>query len=72
MEKIIFKVKDDNAILMSPTYRYSTASVKCVEFWYHAYGDGIGKLNVYKLEKGGVSGNLQLIYSISGDQEDEW
>jgi hypothetical protein len=71
-ENTIIKVKDDNAILMSPTYRYSTASVKCVEFWYHAYGKGIGNLNVYKLEKAGVSGNPQLIYSISGDQGNEW
>ena len=62
----------DNAILVSPTYSYRTTGPKCVELWYHSNGNGAGTLNVYKLEKGGLTGNTQLLYSLSGNQGSEW
>jgi hypothetical protein len=66
------RVENDNAVLMSPTYKYSFTSTKCVELWYHAYGYDIGTLNIYKLERAGLTGNTQLLYSISGNQGNEW
>ena len=66
------QAKGDNAILMSPTYKFTTSGEKCIELWYHAYGRDVGSLNIYKLEKGGLSGNVQLIYSTSNDQGNEW
>lgn len=62
----------DNAILMSPTYRYYSSGTRCVQLWYHAYGSDVGSLNVYKLEKSGVQGKYEKLFSISGDQGNEW
>ena len=66
------RVENDNAVLMSPLYKYTTTSTKCIELWYHAYGYDVGTLNIYKLERAGLTGNTQLLYSISGNQGNEW
>ncbi|CAF0808194.1 unnamed protein product, partial [Brachionus calyciflorus] len=66
------RVKNDNAVLMSPTYKLTTSGTRCIELWYHAYGTDVGALNIYKLEKSGLSGNTQLLYSTSNNQGNEW
>lgn len=45
------RVERDNAILMSPTYKYPINSQKCVEFWYHAYGKNVIKKFFKKIFK---------------------
>ncbi|CAF1067818.1 unnamed protein product, partial [Brachionus calyciflorus] len=62
----------DNAILVSPSYSYSVSATRCIQIWYHAYGSDVGTLNVFKLEKSGVQGNYEKLFSISGDQGNEW
>lgn len=40
----------------------------CFTFWYHMYGDGMGKLNVY-LDSEESS---QIVWSMSGNRDDTW
>ena len=42
---------------------------RCLTFWYHMYGEGMGQLNVYIKP---VTGSLRNVWSLSGDQGDEW
>lgn len=37
-------------------------------FWYHMYGSGMGELNVYV----NITGTKLKVWSMSGDQGDEW
>lgn len=43
-----------------------------MQIWYHAYGSDVGSLNVYKLEKGTIQGKYEKLFTISGNQGDEW
>lgn len=43
-----------------------------LKFRYHAYGSDVGTLNVFKLEKSGIQGKYEKLFSISGDQGNEW
>lgn len=66
------KAEYDNAILVSPPYKFYSTTPKCVELWYHAYGYDVGTLNVYKFEKGGITGKHELLFTITGNQGNEW
>lgn len=36
------------------------------------YGYDAGSLNIYKMEKSGVTGKYEKLFSISGNQGNEW
>ncbi|KAI8512340.1 hypothetical protein Bbelb_089790 [Branchiostoma belcheri] len=58
----------DIARLNSPVLSTDT---RCLEFWYHMYGDGIGELSVYQSS----SDSSQLgtpLWSLTGDQGNVW
>jgi hypothetical protein len=42
----------------------------CLSFWYHAYGDDIGTLNVYTRVRNQLS--TKPIWSIDNDQGNKW
>lgn len=69
---LLFKVETDRAYLVSPFYKYNKTSTKCIEFWYHAYGEDIGTLKVYKLLPNGISFLSELLFTTSGEQGEEW
>ena len=43
---------------------------RCVSFWYHMYGSGIGQLNV-QIQTAGA-GARHTVWSLSGEQGDAW
>ncbi|XP_019641851.1 PREDICTED: MAM and LDL-receptor class A domain-containing protein 1-like [Branchiostoma belcheri] len=58
----------DIARLISPVLSSDT---RCLEFWYHMYGDGVEELRVYQSS----SDSSQLgtpLWSLTGDQGDVW
>lgn len=50
--------------IMRPT------SAGCLRFWYHMYGAGIGKLNLYK--NGITSNSSSLLWSSTGNHGNRW
>lgn len=42
---------------------------RCLTFWYHMYGSSMGELNVYNKP---VTGSLRKVWSLSGDQGNDW
>ena len=42
---------------------------RCLTFWYHMYGSGMGELKVYVKP---VTGTLRKVWFLSGDQGDTW
>ncbi len=59
----------DRAVMESPAYPASLFG-KCVEFYYHMYGSGMGTLRVY-LRKGGVL-DRKAVWTMSGNQGNKW
>ena len=59
--------KDQKARLQSRNFPPTNG--RCLSFWYHMYGSGIGQLNVY-IES--TVGAAKRMWSLSGDQGDEW
>ena len=57
----------DKARLLSRTF--PSTSGRCLSFWYHMYGSGMGELNVYVKP---VTGAMRKVWSQAGDQGDEW
>lgn len=57
----------EKAKLISRTF--PTTGGRCLTFWYHMYGSGMGELNVYIKP---VTGSLRNVWSLSGDQGNEW
>lgn len=57
----------DKARLLSPQMPKTRA--QCLQFWYHMYGSSVGSLSVYK-KTGNPTG--PRIWTLSGDQGDEW
>ena len=48
---------------------FPSTTGRCLTFWYHMYGSGMGELNVYVKA---VTGTLGKVWSLAGDQGDEW
>ena len=59
----------DEASLLSRTFPQTPA--RCLSFWYHMYGPGIGALAVYKEEGSGNVKRTEL-WKKSGPQDDQW
>lgn len=57
----------DKARLLGPQMPKTPA--QCLQFWYHMYGSSVGSLSVYK-KTGNPTG--PRIWTLSGDQGDEW
>lgn len=57
----------EKAKLLSQTF--PATGGRCLTFWYHMYGEGMGELNVYIKP---VTGSLRKVWSLSGDQGDQW
>ena len=57
----------EKARLLSRTF--PSTSGRCLSFWYHMYGSGMGELNVYIKPQ---TGAMKKVWSVSGDQGDEW
>ena len=60
-------VTGTKAKLLSRTFPPTAG--RCLTFWYHMYGSGMGELNVYVKP---VTGTLRKVSSLSGDQGDAW
>lgn len=59
--------QNKKARLLSRTF--PSTNGRCMSFWYHMYGSGMGQLNVYIEPAKGVA---TKIWSLSGDQGNEW
>lgn len=59
--------QNKKARLLSRTF--PSTNGRCMSFWYHMYGSGMGQLNVYIKPAKGVA---TKIWSLSGDQGNEW
>lgn len=59
----------DYARLESPTYSVTDGNGKCLVFWYHMYGSGIGRLNVY-IKRGNSLGSR--VWTTSGNHGNRW
>jgi hypothetical protein len=57
--------KGDKARLISEVIKRNPGGV-CVNFWYHAYGQTVGSLNIYTRIRDKLSFNP--VWTISGDQ----
>jgi len=57
----------DKARLISPTYSPTTG--RCLTFFYHMYGSGIGTLNLYKKQQSQLG---PVIWTQSGDKGQQW
>ena len=46
---------------------------RCVNFWFHMYGNTVGTLNLYiKTGLGNTTKSERLIWSLSGNFGDQW
>ena len=61
--------RGDKARLISETIKRSSFG-SCVNFWYHAYGNSIGTLNVFTRVRSQLSTNP--VWSLSGNYGDVW
>ena len=48
---------------------YPPTSGRCFQFWYHMYGAGMGKLELFLLSK---AGQRSLLWYKSGNQGNKW
>ena len=62
------RVENDNAVLESK--QYPATGGRCLQFYYHMYGSHMGKLAVIYTQEKGTTG--QVLWSKSGDQENQW
>lgn len=59
----------DYARMESPAYPVTDGNGKCLMFWYHMYGSGIGRLNVY-IKRGNSLGTKT--WTAAGNQGNRW
>ena len=59
----------DYARLESPVQKATDGNGKCLVFWYHMYGSGIGRLNIY-IKRGQSLG--KAAWTTSGNQGNRW
>lgn len=57
----------DRARIMTPSYPATNG--ECVQFYYHMYGTGMGKLIVHTMSNGQITGD---VLTISGNQGNKW
>ena len=62
--------KGHKARLMSQDLM-SSPSPKCLKFWFHLYGQSIGKLNVY-VKTGPGNKSEDLMWTFGGNFGDQW
>ena len=59
------------AWFISPSYQpASRTGGKCMQFWYHMYGNSIGQLNVYLKTRSGYPGTK--VWTMSRNQGNQW
>nr|XP_014344169.1 PREDICTED: MAM and LDL-receptor class A domain-containing protein 1-like [Latimeria chalumnae] len=58
----------NKAIISTPAY--PAGGDRCLQFWYHMYGAGIGRLNVYKHDT--IANTSSLLFHQYGDQGVLW
>lgn len=59
------------AWFISPSYQpASRTGGKCMQFWYHMYGNSIGQLNVYLKTTSGYPGTK--VWTMSQNQGNQW
>ncbi|XP_066300036.1 MAM and LDL-receptor class A domain-containing protein 1-like [Branchiostoma lanceolatum] len=58
----------DKAWLLSEAFQTGPPA-RCLRFWYHMFGNGIGTLKVWMQKS---STQLDEMWSLSGDQGDQW
>lgn len=71
IETSLPRVKGDKAWLISTNFPFSQTA-RCMQFWYHMYGDGVGmyKFSINKIRKGhDVADNSFVSVNISKDTE---
>ena len=59
----------DRAVLQSQTF--PAAAGRCLTFWYHMLGAGIGTLSVSMVTLPG-NASSRALWSLSGNQQDQW
>lgn len=69
IETSLPRVPGDAAKLESKQFPPTKGLGKCLRFWYHMYGWGTGRLNVY-IKKNNVLG--APVWSESGNQGKDW
>lgn len=55
--------------MINPENISITGVDRCLRFWFHMYGSGMGTLNVYKNNNAGVK---EIIFTRSGNQGNLW
>ena len=58
------------AVLISKTMKKPPSGRKCLTFWYHMYGAGMGTLKV--ILKDVVTMTETVLRTLSGDKGDKW
>lgn len=59
----------DYARLETPAFDATDGNGQCLVFWYHMYGSGIGRLNIY-IKRGKKLGSPA--WTTSGNQGNRW
>lgn len=62
------RVKGDKYLL--ETSYYKSDKDKCLKFWYHMYGDGIGSLNIYRKMNNSLL--PESLWRKTGNQDNIW
>jgi hypothetical protein len=55
---------------MFQSQAYPSVVSRCMKFWYHMYGDGVGSLNIYR--KLSSSPLTDILWKKSGNQDNIW
>ena len=58
------------ARISTPSYTFP--GDYCIEFYYHMRGSNVGTLNVYKLSPNETLENATPVWTMSGNQGNEW
>ena len=64
------RIQGEKARLVGPKFT-SSASKRCLQFWYHMYGQSIGSLTVY-VKWGAGNKSEDALWTLSGSQSNKW